>query len=1315
MRMWLIGVMIIVALGIAGCSQGATYTVDDDGDWANYSTIQDAIDNATDGDTIEVYNGTYDEDLTVDVVGLSLIGNGSDDTNVNGSLLSDTVQIVEHNVTINGFNITGSNAGISIDWHSGHSITDNLFNVSDVGIDWDNANTSATLRRYDTEMSRNAFEISGSFQAIYVQGQHGCNWGVADVEIGNLTVSDNLVLKNGTTGIGIIVSSFGVRETDGGDVSVGDITITGNEIYGCSYGISFQGAMNDMNDVNITVGDVNISDNQMYGAKYYGVSLDYWDQQAWSGNTVGVYGDLIVSGNDINSSSGTSYGISISDYGYFENLHENSNAESGDIWIERNEIDVTLNGIYIYNQLGYYMADEASALAGDCFIRNNTVLAGSEGIYFYQEAYYGCDGNTTVEYGDTFIHDNLVETDSDSIYFYYYDVGTSIDENSSFEMGDIFIEQNILNSTGGNAIEFLYSSIPDDITGTSSVTLGDVYIVDNVMHAWQYDAISIDTDDRMLGDYMSDNTTVRLHDFIVRGNEINADGDGFHFETDEDPTDLFDNSTIYLGAITIDTNTFNCTGDAVDVNYLFLCDPTYDNATVVIGDVLVIDNNITVGGEAFHYFLDTEFPYNHTTILIGNITATGNWIRNCTNNAIEIDLDFGIDQFVNVSVGTINVSDNDIRDVNGGGIFIVHDASVDNYHNHTNGPVIIDDNIIDNCTTDGIYLSGPSWLDKGNWYIAPGSISRNNVTDAGYSGIKVQYMKGYTISDNVLNNSGESSGSGIHFGNVENSSIEGNMVTESLESGINLETCWYVDVVGNNVSWNNEDSSSQNAGIKLEDSKFVNISTNYVSHNPWYGVRLSSQSYDNTIYGNEIVFNCGGQSGLALFSGSDRTYVLSNNISNSTGSGIEMWSSDHCTFIDNTLIGNNQAEQSYAVHASSCDHSTWRDNVISYGVEGGFILGSSIDLTFESNQVLNNSEYGMYLYNVDASVLEANTFSGNQWDGLFATLTNDDVIANNTVSFNNLREDAEGAGIRLDQCDETILFGNYVTNNKIHGVSIGNDTYVIMTWNDIIDNCGGVAGMKLDEVLGGEFAWNNISDSSGTGVDIFNSESNEFHNNTVNGNNNEYSGHAGGFYVNVGSWLNFSDNVVLDNEGNGFHLYYADNCTITGDDIGRNSLGVYIFRSENVTVHNCSIWNSATFGVYVGNSNYNSIYMNEIFENGNHGVKLYTANFNVVYLNNFYGNGGTSSQAYDDFGVNTWDNGTHGNYWDDYNGTDGDGDGIGDTPYALDGSGEEDDYPLVNATSNEAPREVPEFGLVTVVGFIMVVFVAAGIRRRRLI
>ncbi|MGA1819608.1 MAG: nitrous oxide reductase family maturation protein NosD, partial [Thermoplasmatota archaeon] len=59
---------------------GATLYV---GPGGNYSKIQDAIDNASAGDTIRIFNGTYYESIVIDK-SLTIIGNGSVSTRIRG-------------------------------------------------------------------------------------------------------------------------------------------------------------------------------------------------------------------------------------------------------------------------------------------------------------------------------------------------------------------------------------------------------------------------------------------------------------------------------------------------------------------------------------------------------------------------------------------------------------------------------------------------------------------------------------------------------------------------------------------------------------------------------------------------------------------------------------------------------------------------------------------------------------------------------------------------------------------------------------------------------------------------------------------------------------------------------------------------------------------------------------------------------------------------------------------------------------------------------------------------------------------------------
>lgn len=318
------------------------FTVDDDGLGGScsgdlpivFSSIQDAIDVASASETINVCPGDYDEQLTVDVSGLTLTGDPGDtctdtddpdlgpdvdapnvDPSVGPSSTFD-VDITATDVTIEGFNFDfngdGSRAGLGILVRTtGVSILDNDIEVGkDTGATDDGIGVT-TVSGGDAGLllvSCNSFvsaDAPGSF-GVWINdgGTTGVRIEISDNTIGSdwlggVAVNRNLVdvLDNDMDGPGPALGTFGVHVgSDSGTDDLDDIVIDGNEI--TAFGTAVDVFKTDAGDLEVTINDNLLEDSGegIFGGDGSTLTITMNDID---GNGTGILIDGTSTGNTI--------------------------------------------------------------------------------------------------------------------------------------------------------------------------------------------------------------------------------------------------------------------------------------------------------------------------------------------------------------------------------------------------------------------------------------------------------------------------------------------------------------------------------------------------------------------------------------------------------------------------------------------------------------------------------------------------------------------------------------------------------------------------------------------------------------------------------------------------------------------------------------------------------------------------------------------------------------------------------------------------------------------------------------------------------
>jgi len=249
-----------------------------------------------------------------------------------------------------------------------------------------------------------------------------------------------------------------------------------------------------------------------------------------------------------------------------------------------------------------------------------------------------------------------------------------------------------------------------------------------------------------------------------------------------------------------------------------------------------------------------------------------------------------------------------------------------------------------------------------------------------------------------------------------------------------------------------------------------------------------------------------------------------------------------------------------------------------------------------------------------------------------------------------------GAGIYVVSDHVTIWRTNIVSN--VYGIVMDESSkHVFISENSIINNSEG--GLLIDASL----------------------------NHSIN--NNYITSNKNGIMLKDASHILLSSNIITNNSEDGIFLCEATDNSVYANTIIQNGVnGINIQSSSKNVVYNNTITHHLTSGIKIESitiiSMYNTIKENSLINNPGYGLTILDASDNTLYHNTFLNN--EEGNAYDDY-HNTWNdeypNG--GNYWDDYEGVDDDGDGIGDSPYDIPGGYSQDEYPLMEPFVQSIP------------------------------
>ena len=1128
MASMLILTSFLVMMGMTEEVDAATLTVGSD---QTYKKIQWAIDNATSGDIIRVHAGSYEENIVVNK-SVTLRGNGSGESHIEGDGTDDAVTVEASNSVIEGFSITvgtrsGSHAGIFIDSSYDYvkiescNITNSYYGIRADG-------SSSTASEYDR---------------IFNNTATGCDYGIyldysdySLVRFNNFSGNDNYGIYSYYTQYAMIENNTANNNDYGIRNYHGDYSKLANN----SFDMNRYGIYNYYTDYG------ELHNNLVNHSEDYGLYNYYSDSSVWENNTVwnsgypsyedGYYGmriynsgSLVFKNNSFHNCGVYMEGSTKTDWTSI--IAQDNEVNGKDLVILKNTnnykipsgagqvILIDCGSITVENQnLSWASAGVIAAFSTSIDVDNCDLGYNNYGVH-----YYG--------YGEDMKYMNVTNSyiNHTEGYAVYYE-GTRACEYSNVSSNEI---------TGGDdGIYFDMSSSSSYSVKYNHITHNTIRDIDDDVIELEYSSYSrIDNNDIIGGDYgiYTDSSSTKSFQYSKVNNNTLASLDrGIYL-------DYGDNSLV-------DNNTVKNCEEGLYIYYT-------DNAQISNNTVKdSTDEAIYLYSSDYNVIRDNEINGS----LEEGIYVTSADNNNINNNSVMDCITGG----VYISSGSNNVYDR--NDLTGCGFYFGTSSSTYWTSNNIKSSNKVNSKEV-YIKTNTANLNIPSDVGQVLLYSCDGATLKNAEIKEATVGVQLAYSDHVYIENSILNDNAW----GVEMYRSDYTGIKNSTISDNLITGIVNEYSDYGHIFNNLLDSNGYPShESGEYGLEVYYSENVHVENNTFKESGLYlyGSTSTKNDYNthdisnNTVNGRDLLYLNGNSS--ETLKGSYGQIILVDTTDITIKDQDLSKASIGVTIVFSSKLHLEDLECNwnyYGIYFDSddqnTDNNTIEDCEASYNVDDGIYFYSGSSETADDNRIANstiteNGDYGIYFYYPDkGNVLFNNTITGNEDDGVYIYGSSSSNILDLELRNNTLNDNYYGA--YMYYTIDAVVQNNSFNDNEYYGMYFryGDRT---------------------------EISNNTAMRNDNDGFNIYDAESVYINNNTA-GNN---GGNGMDIYKGLTSSFNgdITYNVLIMNEENGIELdsgyRVVKNNTFIGNDLyaldvdgtyaDDNQIDHNIFKDNNV-------------------------------------------------------------------------------------------------------------------------------------------------------